>query len=117
MLMLIAGITGMCGQPCARTALSWGHQVRGMGRNPEKLDKDIKDKLESFVQIKGMLDTDGLDRSVKGVDAIICAYNNMPELIVAGQLALLYAAEKAGVRVSLNVYLCQNLGFCDLTVD
>lgn len=108
MLILIAGITGMCGQPCARAALSSGHQVRGMGRNPDKLHKETRSKLESFVQIKGTFDVEGVDQAVKGVDAIICAYNNMPKLIVAGQLALLYAAERAGVKASPCLYIRRN---------
>ncbi|KAH0429763.1 hypothetical protein CcaCcLH18_08186 [Colletotrichum camelliae] len=99
MLILIAGITGMCGQPCAQVALDWGHQVRGMGRNAGKLADKIAYRLESFVSVAHYYDLEGLRNAVAGVDAVICAYNNSPELVVGAQLALLYAAEKAGVKI------------------
>ncbi|CZR70064.1 uncharacterized protein PAC_19965 [Phialocephala subalpina] len=99
MLILIAGITGMCGQPCARAALAKGHQVRGVGRSPDKLDADIGSKLESFVTTPDMMDRTALDKAVKGVDAIICALSYLPEVVVDVQLALLRAAERAGVKI------------------
>lgn len=92
----------MCGQPCAQVALDWGHQVRGMGRNAGKLADKIACRLESFVSVAHYYDLKGLRNAVAGVDAVICAYNNSPELVVGAQLALLYAAEKAGVKVSLE---------------
>ncbi|KAI1497601.1 hypothetical protein F5X99DRAFT_396342 [Biscogniauxia marginata] len=99
MLVLIAGITGMCGQAVAKAALSQGHKVRGSGRSPDKLDSKTASQLEGFVQTKDMLDTAALDKAVSGVDAVVCALNNAPEVIVAGQLALLWAAERAGVKI------------------
>ncbi|KAK3938010.1 hypothetical protein QBC46DRAFT_293140 [Diplogelasinospora grovesii] len=99
MLILIAGITGMCGQPCARAALAKGHQVRGIGRNPDKLDADVGSKLESFVTTPDMTDRAALDKAVKGVDAIICALSYLPEVVVDVQLALLRVAERAGVKI------------------
>ena len=106
MLILIAGITGMVGLPCAHAALSRGHTVRGLGRNPNKLPDDLSRRLESFVQSASIYDIPALDRAVKGVDAIICAYTYAPEVVVEGQLLLLRAAERAGVKVWLK---CQNL--------
>jgi uncharacterized protein YbjT (DUF2867 family) len=99
MLILIAGITGMCGQPLARVAMDQGHQVRGTGRNPQKLDEKIASRLQSFVRIDDLYDTKRLNEAVDGVEAVICAYNNAPEFVVGPQLALLYAAERAGVKV------------------
>ncbi|KAL0480566.1 NAD(P)-binding protein [Acrasis kona] len=43
-------------------------------------------------------DIQALDRAVKGVDAIICAYSGLPELHLDGQLLLLRAAERSGVE-------------------
>ena len=101
MLVLIAGITGMVGQPCAHHALAKGHQVRGLGRNLDKLDAALSQKLEGFEKISSVYDIDALDRAVKGVDAIISAYTYLPEVVVEGQLLLLRAAERAGVKASL----------------
>lgn len=94
MLILVVGITGMCGQPCAEAALRKGHQVRGMGRNPNKLDKDLASRLEGFVKADNLSDPTLLEKAVKGVDAVISAMNNMPCFIIDAQLALLRAAEK-----------------------
>lgn len=99
MLILIPGITGMVGLPCAHAALSRGHAVRGLGRNPNKLPKGLSQRLESFVQSTSIYDIPALNRAVKGVDAIICAYTYAPEVVIEGQLLLLRAAERAGVKV------------------
>lgn len=101
MLILIAGITGMIGQTCARLALASGHQARGLGRSPEKLDDSLSSKLERFVWCKDYFDTARLDRAVKGIDAVIAVLPTNPQVVVAGQLALLLAAEPAGVKVTL----------------
>jgi nucleoside-diphosphate-sugar epimerase len=98
MLILIAGITGNIGQRCALYALSHGHQVRGLGRSPSKLPGSISTKLESFVQSKNCYDIEALDKAVTGVDAIITAYGWTMTLLLDGQLLLLRAAERAGVR-------------------
>lgn len=99
MVVLIAGITGNLGQRLASAAISRGLSVRGLGRNPSKLQSDISRKLESFVTSKTHYDIDALDQAVKGVDSIICAYNGNPVLTVEGGSLLLRAAERAGVKV------------------
>jgi nucleoside-diphosphate-sugar epimerase len=99
MLILIAGITGMVGRPCAEVALAKGHAVRGLGRNPQHLDDAIYRRLERFEKSTGIYDIPALDRAVSGVDAIICAYGFKPEVVIEGQLLLLRAAERAGVKV------------------
>jgi uncharacterized protein YbjT (DUF2867 family) len=100
MLILIAGITGMVGQTLARYALEEGYRVRGMSRNPDKLNPDIASKLESFVACPDFLDKAYLANAVKGVDVVIAALPPVPSIIGAGQLALLLEAEKAGVKVN-----------------
>ncbi|KAF5005484.1 hypothetical protein FDECE_8062 [Fusarium decemcellulare] len=100
MLILIAGVTGLVGQACAQAAFKSGHQVRGLGRNPDKLPKDIVDRLESFVKLKDVYDIPALDEAVKGVDAIISAVHYSPVALVDGQILLLRAAERAGVKHS-----------------
>jgi hypothetical protein len=100
MLILIAGITGNIGQHSALHALQTNHQVRGLGRNPSKLPQSIAQhpNFEFFVPITSHLDTPALEKACQGVDAIICAYAGLPELHLEGQLLLLRAAEKAGVK-------------------
>ena len=99
MLILIAGITGMVGQPLARAALADGHSVRGLSRNPDNLPTEISSKLESFVTCRDYFDTEAYAKAVKGVDVVIAALPTVPSVVGAGQLALLLEAEKAGVKV------------------
>ncbi|KAI1129198.1 hypothetical protein F5Y10DRAFT_276900 [Nemania abortiva] len=99
MLVLVAGITGMCGQACARAAFNAGHDVRGLARNRSKLSSDVADRLEGFVAMKDIYDIAALDQSVQGVDAIIAAVHYTPAPLVDGQILLLRAAERAGVKI------------------
>jgi uncharacterized protein YbjT (DUF2867 family) len=105
MLILIAGVTGLVGQACAQAAFKSGHRVRGLGRNPDKLPKDIADRLADFVAQKDVYDIHALDRAVKAVDAIVSAVHYSPIVVVGGQILLLRAAERAGVKVSDTKYL------------
>ncbi|PQE05153.1 hypothetical protein CJF31_00011029 [Rutstroemia sp. NJR-2017a BVV2] len=99
MLILIAGITGTVGLPCAAYAITQGHRVRGIGRDPAKLPIPLRTQLESFVTSSGIYDIPALDKAVATVDAVICAYGYTPEVVVEGQLLLLRAAERAGVKI------------------
>ncbi len=98
MLLLIAGITGNIGAHAAHHALSTGHQVRGLGRSPDKLPPNLRDQLESFITSSSYSDIAALDRAVKGVDAVICAYGGLPELHLDAQLPLFRAVDRAGVK-------------------
>lgn len=98
MLILIAGATGILGQKLVAAALSRGHQVRALARNPDKISTDLRSRLESFIVSANYYDVPALERACAGVDAIVCAYNGLPELSVEGQLLLLRAAERAGVK-------------------
>ncbi|KAG8676411.1 hypothetical protein FPOAC2_02509 [Fusarium poae] len=99
MLILIAGITGMVGQPLARAAIAQGHSVRGLSRNADKLDAELSSRLESFVTCRDYFDSDAYRKAVQGVDAVIAALPTVPGIVGAGQLSLLLEAEKAGVKV------------------
>ncbi|KAF7554056.1 hypothetical protein G7Z17_g3152 [Cylindrodendrum hubeiense] len=101
MLVLIAGITGNLGTRLAKVATSRGLQIRGLGRDPAKLDEKKTGKLESFVTCKTHYDTPALDKAVSGVDAVICAYSPSAVLDLEGHLLLFRAAERAGVTVFL----------------
>ncbi|EFY94425.1 NAD(P)-binding domain protein [Metarhizium robertsii ARSEF 23] len=64
MLILIPGITGNLGHHLAKAALHRGHNVRGMGRTPDKLDSNIRPQLESFV-VEGRGVDPGYDAACK----------------------------------------------------
>lgn len=98
MLILVAGATGNIGVHVVRSALKRGHQVRALGRSPAKLPEDLRNQLESFVKIDHLNDTANLDLGCKGADAVICTYGSDPVLMLDGQLALLRAAERAGIK-------------------
>lgn len=97
MFILIAGITGNLGQKLAKSLLQRGHAVRGLGRNPSKLDDTLRGSLDGFATIQTYHDIDVLDAACQIVDGVICAYNAVPELQLEGQLLLFRAAERAGV--------------------
>lgn len=98
MLILVGGITGNVGKHLIASLTTRGHQVRGLGRDASKLDKNLRDKLESFTEIKAYNDIEALDRACLGVDGIINAVNGAPEMLLDAQLILLRAAERAGVQ-------------------
>ncbi|KAI0157153.1 hypothetical protein GGR52DRAFT_565500 [Hypoxylon sp. FL1284] len=99
MLVLVAGATGNIGHRIVNGLLARGHQVRALCRNPStKLWPETLSRLESVVQSKGYDDIAALDRGCAGVDAIVNAYHSAPELVLEGQLLLLRAAERAGVK-------------------
>ncbi|KAM0247108.1 hypothetical protein ACHAQJ_009963 [Trichoderma viride] len=99
MLVLIAGITGSLGQQLANVAISSGLSVRGLGRNPSKLAPELLRNLESFVKGDTYYDISALEKGVRGVDAVICAYAPLPELDLDGHLLLLRAAERAHIKI------------------
>ncbi|KAF1850767.1 NAD(P)-binding protein [Cucurbitaria berberidis CBS 394.84] len=98
MLVLVAGATGNLGQKLVTSLLKHGHQVRGLGRSPSKLDAHLASQLESFVESTAYHDIPALDKACAGADAVICAYLGFPELHLEGQLLLFRAAERANVK-------------------
>ncbi|GKZ26815.1 hypothetical protein AbraCBS73388_003202 [Aspergillus brasiliensis] len=99
MLILIAGITGFVGIPCARSAFARGHKVRGLARNIDNLPQDVRDGLEGFETMTSPYDIAAMDRATKGVDAIICSFAAVPEMYMESQMLLIRAAERAGVKI------------------
>ncbi|KAF2170837.1 hypothetical protein M409DRAFT_51090 [Zasmidium cellare ATCC 36951] len=98
MLIVVAGASGNMGLTVVRSALKRGHQVRAVGRAISKLPDGICQKIESFVQIDDFHDIRNLEIACAGADAVICAYGPDPVLLLDGQLALLRAAERAGIK-------------------
>ncbi|BAE58908.1 unnamed protein product [Aspergillus oryzae RIB40] len=102
MLILIAGITGFVGIPCARSAFARGHKVRGLARNIDNLPADVRDRLEGFETMSDPHDIAAMDRATKGVDAIICSFAAVPEMFMESQMMLIRAAERAGVKLPIS---------------
>ncbi|KAI3320144.1 NAD(P)-binding protein [Xylariaceae sp. AK1471] len=102
MLVLVAGATGNIGQKIIDSLLRRGHQVRALARSPDKLSSATADRLERFVKSSTYYDIAALEAACAGVDAVICAYHGSPELQVEGQLFLLRAADRAGVRIYVS---------------
>ncbi|KAF2724195.1 NAD(P)-binding protein [Polychaeton citri CBS 116435] len=98
MLILIPGATGNLGVRLVRSATRRGHRVRALGRSPLKMPLDLRDQLESFVEITHFGDTAAFEKGCAGVDAIVVAWNENPLLVLDAQLALLRAAESAGIK-------------------
>ncbi|MCJ1394483.1 hypothetical protein MMC18_007361 [Xylographa bjoerkii] len=91
-------ITGNLGQALLRAGVSQGHQIRGLSRSPDKLSPDLRASLESFVSLSTYYDIPAIEKAVAGVDAVISVNANVPGLTLEGQLILLRAAERAGVK-------------------
>ncbi|KAH7190604.1 hypothetical protein BKA60DRAFT_664019 [Fusarium oxysporum] len=87
MLVLVAGATGNLGQKLIDSLYSRGHQVRAR-----------RDKLECFVQSEPYYGVPAIESACKGVDAVICAYTGIPESSLDGQLLLLRAVERVGIK-------------------
>ena len=99
MLVLVAGATGNIGQHLINSLTSRGHQVRALVRNPEKLNGAARGKLEGIVQFENLYDVPVFHQACKGVDAVINAWTGAPQLQLEGQLMLLSAVERAGVKI------------------
>lgn len=107
MLVLIAGVTGNLGSHMIDSFTDRGHQVRGLGRKPSKLSSDRSQKLESFIEVTSTCHLQGIEKACENVDAVVCAYQGHPELVIEGQLVLLRAAERAGIqRFVANTWNC-----------
>jgi len=71
MKLLIFGATGPTGLEITRKALSEGHQVNVMVRSPDKLQDDIKEKVNVFHG--DLTDESTMLASMEGVNAVISA--------------------------------------------
>ena len=106
MKVAIIGASGFVGTPLTREALSRGHQVTAIVRNPEKIL--VKDPHLSVV--KGdVFQADQISALVKGHEAVISAYNagwgnpNLYTDFLTGSKDIQEATRKAGVKRFLVV--------------
>ena len=102
--VLIAGATGMLGQRIAHYLVDQPNvQVRLMVRSTHG-SSQLKTELDGLVGRGAevieadLADLSSLDRATQGVDVIVSAVQGMRDIIVDGQLNLLSAARRNGVR-------------------
>jgi uncharacterized protein YbjT (DUF2867 family) len=103
--VLVAGATGMLGSRIAHYLLAEPEaEVRLLVR-PKTLEDPVKTALLSPLLARGaeiiqgdLADRASLDRATMGVNIIISAVQGGPDIIHDGQLALLEAAKRNGVR-------------------
>ena len=105
MKMAIIGANGKIGSRIAAEALSRGHQVTGIARNPEG---GIGNENISWIKTDA-LQTEELAAALKGQDALISAFgidwHNPASFPLFSQVArsVIAAAKKAGVKRVINV--------------
>jgi len=69
--ILVIGATGQAGSRIVTEALDRGLQVRAFSRNPSKLSRDVKDKVEAVAG--DIINYDDVQKAVRGVDAVVVA--------------------------------------------
>jgi putative NADH-flavin reductase len=108
MKVALIGASGFVGSKVLAEALTRGHQVTAIVRNPEKIQ--IADK-NLTIKKADVLNVDELSKILAGHDVIVSAFNpargvageHVYELHVAGHKAILAAATKSGVKRFLGV--------------
>lgn len=95
MKIAIIGATGYTGAPLTAEALSRGHSVTAIARDPGKL----ADAGNLTKQALDLTDADALAAALKGHDVAISAFNPGAPHGAAGKTAIIAAAKQAGVRV------------------
>lgn len=105
MKIALIGANGKIGSRILQEALSRGHSVTGIARNP---DNNVKNEKLTWVKTDA-LDSDALANAIKGNDALISAFGidwQKPEtyhLFSKIARSLILAAKKAGVKRIINV--------------
>ena len=105
MKIALIGASGMVGSAIRDEALSRGHQVTAIVRNPDK----ISVKNPSLTIKKGDVLEGKVDELVRGQDAVISAYNpgwsnpNIADDTIKAYKAIIDGVKKAGVKRLLVV--------------
>ncbi|MEE8418930.1 MAG: NAD(P)-dependent oxidoreductase [Dehalococcoidales bacterium] len=101
MKVAIIGASGNIGSAIRDEALSRGHQVTAIVRNPEK----ITIQNEALTVVKGDVLEGRVDELVKGNDAVISSYNpgwgleEMHDITIEAYDSIISGAKKAGIRL------------------
>ncbi|OAP64917.1 hypothetical protein AYL99_00889 [Fonsecaea erecta] len=97
MLVLVVGITGNVGSKLIAPLKQHGAQVRGLARHKSKLAPEKLQALESFHDMEAWYDVPAIKKALNGVDAVICAYGPIPELVLDAQLLLVRLMDEQGI--------------------
>ncbi len=101
MKVAIIGASGNIGSAIRDEALSRGHQVTAIVRNPEK----ITIQNEALSVVKGDVLEGKVDELVKGNEAVISSYNpgwgleEMHDITIEAYDSIISGAKKAGIRL------------------
>jgi len=105
MKLVIIGANGKIGSRIAEEAISRGHAVTGISRNPEG---GIKNKKIRWIQAD-VLDTVAFTTAIAGQDALVSAFGidwrnpDTYRLFSDVAISIINAARKAGVKRIINV--------------
>ncbi|MGA4473565.1 NAD(P)-dependent oxidoreductase [Ectopseudomonas chengduensis] len=121
MRIALIGATGYVGAPLLQEALSRGHQVTALVRQPQKLNAHPQlTVVEADVH-----DSAALTRQLQGHDAVISAFNpgwgvaEIREQFIAGSRSIIAASKQAGVKRLLvvggagSLYVAPNVQLID----
>src|SRR5947209_2714278 len=126
MKVLIAGASGALGTPLTRALIAGGHEVLGLARSPESMDRLTH--LGAHPILANVMDRDDLLRAVKGVqaDAVIHALTALKKtplrhqdmyatnaLRDVGTTNLLAAAREVGARRFVAESMTLGYGYGD----
>lgn len=101
MKVAIIGASGNIGSAIRDEALSRGHQVTAIVRNPEK----ITIQNEALTVVKGDVLEGKVDELIKGHDAVISSYNpgwgleEMHDITIEAYDAIVRGVKKTGIRL------------------
>ncbi|MDX2176497.1 MAG: SDR family oxidoreductase [Candidatus Sumerlaeia bacterium] len=108
MKLLIAGATGQVGALAVAEALSEGHEVTALARNPARLEQGTAGKSPRLRTVAGdVLDRDAVRRAVAGQDALLLVFGaplnlqtiaNVPVVRTEATGHFIDAMKESGVR-------------------
>ena len=102
MKIALIGASGFVGSAILKEALQRGHQVTGLGRNPEKVNSRDDEKVSA--QEADVMNTGALSRLLEGHDIVVSAYNagwtnpNLYDDFLKGSQSIQDAVKASGVK-------------------
>jgi len=100
MKITIIGSTGFVGSKIVSEAISRGHRVLAIARNPEKLEASPLLETRNI----DIYDTEALSEAIKGSDAVISAFNpgwgnpDIYDLFIKGSSSIQQAVKASGTK-------------------
>ncbi|MFT3893117.1 MAG: SDR family oxidoreductase [Anaerolineales bacterium] len=124
-MILVVGSTGSLGSEICRRLTAAGKSVRGLVRSTSDAEKVMRLKEMGVETVIGdLLDPTSLAVACEGVDAVITTAtsitsmqpgDSIPVTDQQGQLGLVQAAQRAGVRKFIYISIAQKMEPCPMT--